>query len=99
MSTKDMGEMYAFFVTDDGPGIAPEFHGKIFDMFQTLRSRDEVEGSGMGLSLVRKIVYCYGGTIGVESEVGQGSRFVFTMPKVLRERKRSSIETEMNRVA
>lgn len=88
VSVSEMGDLYAFSVTDDGPGIALEFQEKIFEMFQTLRPRDEVEGSGMGLALVRKIIYCYGGTIGVESETGRGSSFVFSLPKVLRERVR-----------
>ena len=53
---------YEFSVTDDGPGISPEYQERVYIMFQTLRPRDEVEGSGMGLALVKKIVEAYGGT-------------------------------------
>jgi signal transduction histidine kinase len=70
-----------FSVCDDGPGIAPEYHERIFQMFQTLRPRDEVEGSGMGLAIVKKAVEEKGGRIRVESEAGRGACFVFTWPK------------------
>lgn len=72
-----------FSVADNGPGIAPEFHQRIFDMFQTLQSRDLVEGSGIGLTLVKKIVESYGGKITVESAVGEGATFRFTWPTAL----------------
>lgn len=72
-----------FCVADNGPGIAPEFHERIFAMFQTLQSRDLVEGSGIGLTLVKKIVESYGGQIAVESAVGQGATFRFIWPRVL----------------
>lgn len=69
-----------FTVADDGPGIAPEYHQRIFGMFQTLRPRDEVEGSGMGLALVKKLVEHAGGTIALDSEKGRGVTFYFTWP-------------------
>ena len=69
-----------FSVTDDGPGIAKEFHERIFGMFQTLRARDEVEGSGMGLAFVKKIVAIAGGKIDLKSTPGEGSSFAFTWP-------------------
>ena len=69
-----------FSVTDDGPGIAKEFHERIFGMFQTLRARDEVEGSGMGLAFVKKIVAIADGKIDLKSTHGEGSSFVFTWP-------------------
>ncbi len=76
----DPGEkMHTFEVRDDGPGIDPRFHARIFDMFQTLKPRDQVEGSGMGLAMVRKNVEVFGGTVTVESE-GRGSTFRFTWP-------------------
>ena len=53
---KDGGRFYEFSVADDGPGIPQEFYQKIFIIFQTLESRDKVEGSGLGLALVKKIV-------------------------------------------
>ena len=69
-----------FAVTDDGPGIAPQYHARIFEIFQSLRPRDQVEGSGMGLAVVKKIVENRGGTIGVRSAVGAGATFWFTWP-------------------
>ena len=51
---------------------------KIFEMFQTLKSRDEVEGSGMGLALIKKIVEKQGGSIQVKSKLNEGSEFIFT---------------------
>lgn len=73
-----------FTVQDDGPGIAPTYHDKIFGLFQTLRSRDEVEGSGIGLAIIRKLVERYGGTIQVESDpsVQRGSKFIFDLPEL-----------------
>jgi PAS domain S-box-containing protein len=72
--------MLAFAVKDDGPGIPPQFHDRIFQMFQTLKPRDQVEGSGMGLAMVRKYVEVFGGTVWLESAEGQGSTFHFTWP-------------------
>jgi PAS domain S-box-containing protein len=77
----DAGAFYAFSVRDNGPGIAPEYHEKIFVMFQTLQARDKVEGTGVGLSLVRKIVEHHGGQISVDSREGEGAIFRFTWPK------------------
>jgi PAS domain S-box-containing protein len=77
----DAGNMYEFAVSDDGPGIAPQYHDRIFVIFQTLAPRDAVEGSGLGLSLVKKIVENHGGRIWVESAEGQGATFRFTWPK------------------
>lgn len=81
MDVEETGDSYTFTVSDDGPGIAPEFHEKIFEMYQTLRPRDQVEGSGMGLAIVKKVLMTYGGKIKVESEVGKGATFIFTWPK------------------
>jgi signal transduction histidine kinase len=75
--------MVEFSVADDGPGIEPRYHDKIFMIFQTLEARDKVEGTGVGLSVVRKIVESQGGTIRLESEKGQGATFRFTWPKQL----------------
>ncbi|MGB7085816.1 MAG: PAS domain S-box protein [Phormidesmis sp.] len=81
ISVRDVGEFYEFAVADDGPGIEPIYHEKIFTIFQTLKARDELEGTGIGLSLVQKAVAVEGGTITVESEIGKGSVFRFTWPK------------------
>jgi signal transduction histidine kinase len=67
-----------FAVSDNGPGIAPAFHQRILEIFTSLKSRDQVEGSGIGLAVVRKIVEMRGGNLTVESEEGQGATFHFT---------------------
>jgi signal transduction histidine kinase len=70
-----------FRVRDDGPGIDPKFHDRVFEMFKTLRSRDEVEGSGMGLSIVQKTIEQHGGRIWIEDNgQARGTTFVFTIP-------------------
>jgi two-component system sensor kinase FixL len=76
----------AFFeVRDDGPGIWPEYHQRIFEMFSTLRSRDEVEGSGIGLALIKKIVEGWGGKVSVISQREErGTAFRFTIPGAAR---------------
>ncbi len=79
---KDIGDFYEFSIKDGGAGIPKEFHEKIFDMFKTLRPRDEVEGSGIGLALVKKILTNFGGSIRLESEINKGTTFTFTWPKV-----------------
>ncbi|CAN5337597.1 hypothetical protein BH20GEM2_BH20GEM2_12220 [soil metagenome] len=68
-----------FVVADRGPGIAPEFHDRIFGIFQTLRSAEE-GGTGIGLSLVKKMVEARGGRVRVESAEGEGTTFRFTWP-------------------
>jgi len=90
VSVEDCGTHYAFAVKDDGPGIPARFHQQIFNMFQTLRPRDQVEGSGMGLAMVRKNVEIFGGVIEVESSEGQGSTFRFTWPKEQRLRQEAA---------
>jgi PAS domain S-box-containing protein len=74
-----------FTVSDDGPGIAPQYHERVFGMFQTLRPRDEVEGSGMGLAMVKKIIEGFGGTIRIDPQPGRGCCMIFTWPSNLGE--------------
>lgn len=81
VTVHDAGTEYQFEVSDDGPGIAPEFHEQIFKMFQTLKPRDQTEGSGMGLAIVRKNIELYGGRISLESAEEKGSTFRFSWPK------------------
>jgi len=81
VTCQDIGRCYEFRVQDDGPGIAPEYHQKIFLLFQTLRDRHTAESTGIGLSIVQKIINEQQGTIRVESAVGQGAGFIFTWPK------------------
>jgi PAS domain S-box-containing protein len=72
---------WKFSVADNGPGIEEKYFEKIFQLFQTLSSRDKVESTGIGLSLVKKIVEMYDGEVWVESQPGKGSTFFFTLPK------------------
>ena len=81
VTCRDTGSSYEFRVQDDGPGIAPEYHQKIFLLFQTLRDRHTAESTGIGLSIVQKIIDEHQGTIRVESTPGQGAGFIFTWPK------------------
>ncbi|MDO9576670.1 MAG: ATP-binding protein [Candidatus Cloacimonadales bacterium] len=72
---------YEFSVTDNGPGIDPKYFDKVFQIFQTLKPRDEVEGVGIGLAIVRKIITKYGGKIWLKSEPGKGLAVSFIIPK------------------
>ena len=83
VTVQDLGDFYEFSVSDDGPGIPPKFHERIFQIFQTLKPRDQVEGSGMGLAIVKKAVEHYGGTVSVTSDGQRGTTFAFTWPKEL----------------
>jgi len=67
-----------FYVKDNGIGIAPEYHERIFGLFNKLDARSE--GTGVGLALVKRIIEFHGGRIWVESELGKGSIFYFTLP-------------------
>lgn len=81
VSCEDDGQFWKFSVQDNGPGIEPQYHEKIFVIFQTLNARDTFESTGVGLAIVKKIVDEMGGKIWLESEIGQGSTFHFTMAK------------------
>ena len=81
ITCQEVGQHYEFRVQDDGPGIAPEYHQKIFLLFQTLRDRNTAESTGIGLSIVQKIINEHHGTIRVDSAQGQGAGFIFTWPK------------------
>jgi signal transduction histidine kinase len=83
ISVKTGKQFHTFAVGDDGPGIAAEHQEKIFDIFQTLQSRDKVESTGVGLALVKKLVEGQGGTVRLESAVGEGATFYFTWPKTI----------------
>ena len=79
----DQDEKYEFFVKDNGQGIALKDQETIFEMFQvtTLKDRYGNRGSGIGLANVKKLVEANGGSIRVDSEIGQGSKFTFTINK------------------
>ncbi|MES2070675.1 MAG: PAS domain S-box protein [Pseudomonadota bacterium] len=75
------GDQWQFSVSDNGPGIEERHFERIFQLFQTLAPRDRVESTGVGLAVVKKILEIEGGRIWVESKIGAGSRFLFTLPK------------------
>jgi light-regulated signal transduction histidine kinase (bacteriophytochrome) len=74
------GEAWRFAVADNGIGIEPQYQERIFQMFQRLHERGRYEGSGIGLSIVKRILERHGGRIWLESALGQGSTFYFTLP-------------------
>lgn len=78
---EDTPSYYIFRVTDDGAGIPLNFRQRIFGLFATLKRRDEVEGSGMGLAFVQKVVRRLGGQVNVEGPEGRGVTFAFEWPK------------------
>ena len=82
ISAFEEDESWRFCVADNGSGIDPKYHLKIFEMFQSLESVDEGAGTGVGLALIKKIVDLHGGNVWVESAVGKGSKFFFTLSKV-----------------
>jgi PAS domain S-box-containing protein len=85
IGAEDRLSCVVFSVTDDGPGIASEYHERIFGMFQTLQPRDDLDASGVGLSIIRKTAESYGGTVSVESEEGKGATFRLTWEKYIPE--------------
>ena len=81
LSHRIQGDYHVFTIQDDGPGIPEAFQERVFGMFQTLKSRDKVEGSGIGLAIVKKIVEATGGQVSLRSPLGdRGAAFEVTMP-------------------
>ncbi|MFV5689400.1 PAS domain S-box protein [Flavobacterium sp. ZT3R25] len=74
-------DFHQFTIKDNGPGIAEEYHKKVFEVFQTIEARDKKESTGIGLSIVKKIIEEKGGSIYIESENDNGTSFIFTLPK------------------
>ncbi|PCJ53282.1 MAG: histidine kinase [Planctomycetota bacterium] len=76
---KEENNKYKFVITDDGPGIPLDQQEKVFKLFQTLKPRDQVEGSGMGLTIIRKIIESHNGSVKIETPQNKkGTSIVFT---------------------
>ena len=82
IGAEDKGSEWMFYVKDNGPGIEPRYHEKIFVIFQTLNARDDMESRGVGLAIVKKIIDDEGGVIALDSDAGKGATFSFTWPKL-----------------
>lgn len=81
VSSKDLDDKWELCVADNGVGIAPKYQEKIFQIFQTLKPKDETDSTGIGLSLLKKITHNWGGSIWIESKENEGCQFYFTIPK------------------
>jgi signal transduction histidine kinase len=86
VSVVESQDGWEFSVKDNGPGIDAQYHEKVFIIFQTLNRRDDVESTGVGLAIVKKIIEDQGGKIWVESDGKSGSDFRFIWPKVKKEK-------------
>ncbi len=81
ISCETVGNEVIFSVADNGRGIDEKYHESVFKAFERLQTQDEIPGSGLGLSICRKIVEIHGGKIWVESNLGHGAVFRFTIPQ------------------
>jgi GAF domain-containing protein len=83
IACQEQSDFYEFTIVDDGPGIPPEQHDEVFIIFQSINPQKNLDSTGIGLSIVKKIVEAAGGQIRLKSELGKGTTFYFTWPKVM----------------
>ncbi len=81
ISCRELAQHYEFSVKDNGIGIEPEYHARIFEMFQTLKGKDDKESTGIGLAIIKKILEEQHCSIHVKSQLGEGAEFIFTWPR------------------
>lgn len=81
ITVESMAQYFQFKIEDNGIGIDPKYFIKIFMVFERLNNQGEYSGSGLGLSICKRIIENHGGKIWVESELGKGTKFYFTLPR------------------
>jgi PAS domain S-box-containing protein len=84
ISVREVPDFYEFIITDDGPGIAPQYQDNIFTIFQAVNPQNRADSTGIGLAIVKKIVRAEGSDIRLESQVGKGTTFYLTWPNITR---------------
>jgi two-component system CheB/CheR fusion protein len=90
----DMDEFHKFYVKDNGIGIDRKHHQEVFEIFKRLHTASEYEGTGAGLSIVKRVIDDHGGKIWIESELGKGATFFFTIPKALKKQPKETSSGE-----
>ena len=79
---KKEGDNYVFSISDNGPGIEQRHFDKVFQIFQTLDVKESYDSTGIGLTIVKKTIELHGGKIWLESEIGKGTTFFFSLPRI-----------------